>query len=124
MCTPPDGAFRGSPEPMTTPDRRVLPSVTAPVKPAAPPPITATSKMIGCCVLWVLGMGPLCNSGRRKSKLCCQYGKLPCMDDDLDAALAAVGPRLRALRQHHETTLADLSAATGISVSTLSRLES
>jgi transcriptional regulator with XRE-family HTH domain len=46
------------------------------------------------------------------------------MDDDLDAALAAVGPRLRALRQHHETTLADLSAATGISVSTLSRLES
>jgi transcriptional regulator with XRE-family HTH domain len=46
------------------------------------------------------------------------------MDDDLDQALDAVGPRLRALRQQRETTLSDLSAATGISVSTLSRLES
>jgi transcriptional regulator with XRE-family HTH domain len=44
--------------------------------------------------------------------------------DDLDHALAAVGPRLRALRGRRGTTLADLSAATGISVSTLSRLES
>jgi transcriptional regulator with XRE-family HTH domain len=46
------------------------------------------------------------------------------MDDDLDQALATVGSRLRALRLQRETTLADLSAATGISVSTLSRLES
>jgi len=46
------------------------------------------------------------------------------MDDDLDQALDAVGPRLRALRRQRETTLADLAAATGISVSTLSRLES
>ncbi|MGW5054066.1 helix-turn-helix domain-containing protein [Actinokineospora sp. NPDC004072] len=44
--------------------------------------------------------------------------------DDYEQALAAVGPRLRALRTQRETTLADLSAATGISVSTLSRLES
>jgi transcriptional regulator with XRE-family HTH domain len=46
------------------------------------------------------------------------------VDDDLDKALTAVGPRLRALRQRRDITLADLSAATGISVSTLSRLES
>lgn len=46
------------------------------------------------------------------------------MDDDLDSVLTAVGPRLRALRQDHEVTLAELSATTGISVSTLSRLES
>ncbi|MFD8526549.1 helix-turn-helix domain-containing protein [Streptosporangium canum] len=46
------------------------------------------------------------------------------MDNDLDQALGAVGPRLRALRRQRETTLADLSATTGISVSTLSRLES
>jgi transcriptional regulator with XRE-family HTH domain len=46
------------------------------------------------------------------------------MDDELDQALGAVGPRLRALRRQREITLADLSAATGISVSTLSRLES
>jgi transcriptional regulator with XRE-family HTH domain len=46
------------------------------------------------------------------------------VDDDLDRALGAVGPRLRALRRRRQTTLAGLSAATGISVSTLSRLES
>jgi transcriptional regulator with XRE-family HTH domain len=41
-----------------------------------------------------------------------------------DSVLSAVGPRLRALRQQHGTTLASVSALTGISVSTLSRLES
>jgi transcriptional regulator with XRE-family HTH domain len=46
------------------------------------------------------------------------------MDEDLDQALTAVGPRLRALRRQRDTTLASLSALTGISVSTLSRLES
>ncbi|HEX2053748.1 MAG TPA: XRE family transcriptional regulator [Actinomycetota bacterium] len=46
------------------------------------------------------------------------------MEDQLNQALATVGPRLRGLRQERETTLAALSAATGISVSTLSRLES
>jgi transcriptional regulator with XRE-family HTH domain len=38
--------------------------------------------------------------------------------------LAGVGPRLRALRLERDATLAGLSATTGISVSTLSRLES
>lgn len=42
----------------------------------------------------------------------------------IDGVLDAVGPRLRAIRQHRGTTLAALSADTGISVSTLSRLES
>jgi len=46
------------------------------------------------------------------------------MDDDLGAVLATVGPRLRALRRQRDTTLAALAEATGISVSTLSRLES
>lgn len=46
------------------------------------------------------------------------------MTPDFGAVLTAVGPRLRALRQLRETTLAELSSATGISVSTLSRLES
>jgi transcriptional regulator with XRE-family HTH domain len=44
--------------------------------------------------------------------------------DDLDGVLSSVGPRLRTLRQQRETTLSSLSAVTGISVSTLSRLES
>src|SRR5215203_5035446 len=38
--------------------------------------------------------------------------------------LSGVGPRLRALRQQRGVTLGELSASTGISVSTLSRLES
>ena len=46
------------------------------------------------------------------------------MDNDLDKALSDVGARLRMLRRQRETTLADLSGTTGISVSTLSRLES
>jgi transcriptional regulator with XRE-family HTH domain len=46
------------------------------------------------------------------------------MADELDEILTAVGPRLRALRQRRQVTLADLAEATGISVSTLSRLES
>src|SRR4051812_50147212 len=41
-----------------------------------------------------------------------------------DAVLDNVGPRLRALRHERAATLADLSETTGISVSTLSRLES
>ncbi|WP_446039794.1 helix-turn-helix domain-containing protein [Streptomyces sp. SID1121] len=48
------------------------------------------------------------------------------MDDDagLDAVLNEVGPRLRRIRRERGATLNTLSAATGISVSTLSRLES
>ncbi|MBT2514993.1 helix-turn-helix domain-containing protein [Arthrobacter sp. ISL-30] len=46
------------------------------------------------------------------------------MDLDLETVLDAVGPRLRVLRKERKTTLAELSASTGISVSTLSRLES
>jgi transcriptional regulator with XRE-family HTH domain len=45
------------------------------------------------------------------------------MSVDLNATLQAVGPRLRALRRRSGTTLAELSATTGIRVSTLSRLE-
>lgn len=45
-------------------------------------------------------------------------------DDDLANTLTSVGPRLRALRLARDTTLTQLSETTGISVSTLSRLES
>jgi transcriptional regulator with XRE-family HTH domain len=41
-----------------------------------------------------------------------------------DEAITAAGPRLRALRRQRDITLDDLSAQTGISKSTLSRLES
>ncbi|MEU9165112.1 helix-turn-helix domain-containing protein [Streptomyces sp. NPDC048424] len=43
--------------------------------------------------------------------------------DDLDGTPAAMGPRLRAAREQHGATLAGVSCATGISPSTLSRIE-
>ena len=46
------------------------------------------------------------------------------VDADLDEILASIGPRLRALRRDRGLTLQALSAATGITVSGLSRLES
>lgn len=46
------------------------------------------------------------------------------MTEETTDVLNAVGPRLRSLRQQRQVTLAGLSEATGISVSTLSRLES
>ena len=45
-------------------------------------------------------------------------------DHDDDQTLGQVGERLRSLRRERGTTLAALAQATGISVSTLSRLES
>jgi transcriptional regulator with XRE-family HTH domain len=45
------------------------------------------------------------------------------MSDDLDTVLTAVGGRLRALRQKRNITLTALADSTGISISTLSRLE-
>ena len=45
-------------------------------------------------------------------------------EENVEGVLADVGPRLRRIRKEREVTLAGLSEATGISVSTLSRLES
>ena len=45
------------------------------------------------------------------------------MDDATDRTLDAVGPRLKTLRLRRDITLSDLAAETGISTSTLSRLE-
>lgn len=45
------------------------------------------------------------------------------LDEDLDGAMAAMGPRLRDARELHGATLAGISCATGISPSTLSRIE-
>jgi transcriptional regulator with XRE-family HTH domain len=45
------------------------------------------------------------------------------MDDSADRTLDAVGPRLKYLRQRRDITLSDLAEETGISTSTLSRLE-
>lgn len=50
-------------------------------------------------------------------------GKVVDMDDLTNRTLDAVGPRLKQLRQRRDITLGDLGEETGISTSTLSRLE-
>ena len=45
------------------------------------------------------------------------------MNEAMDRTLDAVGPRLRQLRQRRDITMSELAEETGISVSTLSRLE-
>lgn len=45
------------------------------------------------------------------------------MDASTDRTLEAVGPRLKRLRQRRDITLSDLAEETGLSISTLSRLE-
>ncbi len=45
------------------------------------------------------------------------------MDDSTNRTLDAVGPRLKQLRQRRDITLSDLAEETGLSISTLSRLE-
>ncbi|WP_193604450.1 helix-turn-helix domain-containing protein [Nocardioides dongkuii] len=45
------------------------------------------------------------------------------MTDTTDRTLDALGPRLKQLRQRRDVTLSDLAEETGISISTLSRLE-
>ena len=45
------------------------------------------------------------------------------MDEELDRTLDAVGPRLKHLRLRRDSTLTELAEETGISASTLSRLE-
>src|SRR3712207_1694677 len=69
---------------------------------------------------------PICPCRRRCARTC-RRGKFLCHTGnvtDLDAVLDAVGPRLRELRRRRGATLTQLSEDTGISVSTLSRLES
>jgi transcriptional regulator with XRE-family HTH domain len=46
------------------------------------------------------------------------------MSEEIEGVLDAVGPRLRALRRQRGSTLAEVAVTTGISESTLSRLES
>lgn len=43
--------------------------------------------------------------------------------DDMDQTMAAMGPRLRVMRERRDLTLSAVSCATGISLSTLSRIE-
>lgn len=54
----------------------------------------------------------------------CGYGKIVDVPEDLTAILESIGLRLRALRKDRGLTLQEVAEHSGISVSTLSRLES
>src|SRR5579859_4516561 len=66
-------------------------------------------------------MGPPSAASARIDKFRCWISN---REMDRDPVLDAVGQRLRSLRQQRQLSLAGLSATTGISTSTLSRLES
>jgi transcriptional regulator with XRE-family HTH domain len=73
------------------------------------------------------GPVPHIRLGHRATKLfakSAKRGQSERMSEELDAVLAAVGPRLRELRRRRGVTLTALSQTTGIPISTLSRLES
>src|SRR6478735_3720621 len=126
MC--PAGALRGSPASITSTERRARDSASAPLSPAAPPPTTTTSYLSSIAFSFV--RRPRGDTVRpipqiwQVHLLLWQYGGVNDDVPDLDGVLDAVGPRLKALRQQRGATLAQLSESTGISVSTLSRLES
>src|SRR5215510_14575138 len=66
-------------------------------------------------------MGPPSAPSARVDKFRCRTSN---KEMDHDPVLDAAGQRLRSLRRQHQLSLAGLSAITGISTSTLSRLES
>jgi transcriptional regulator with XRE-family HTH domain len=62
--------------------------------------------------------------GRRPDKILCEKCKDDRVQDDVAAIVDGIGPRLRAVRTENEATLEAVARATGITPSTLSRLES
>ncbi len=71
----------------------------------------------------LLGRQYDCRARLGKGSCYCGNESMAVPTDQLGAALAGLGSRLKQLRQERSTTLAALSRETGISVSTLSRLE-
>src|ERR1700754_2457892 len=73
-------------------------------------------------------MGPASTTGGVGGRVRCRFRETPVaskhMADAIPDVLAEVGPRLRRLRERRGLTLTALAAKTGISKSTLSRLES
>lgn len=67
-------------------------------------------------------MSPTVSIGEQNCKDFCQMANWG-MDEQADRTLDAVGPRLKQLRHHRDITLTELAEQTGISISTLSRLE-
>ena len=119
MCAA--GALRGSPASTTATRRRARVSTRAAERPAAPPPTTTTSySSVSMSREW---------SPRTRATTVVAIPGKPALNGPVEdttkiaAALELVGPRLKQVRAQRGVTLADLSERTGISKSTLSRLE-
>jgi transcriptional regulator with XRE-family HTH domain len=127
-CMRAAGALRGSPASTTATVRRARARTRAADRPAAPPPTTRTSYLSLSLMADTVHPSALCTQallpflGRRSAMTVMDHAGVG--DDGLEATLARVGPRLRQLRAQRAITLAELAARTGISKSTLSRLES
>src|SRR3954453_19217313 len=112
---------------MITMRRRARPSTSAALRPAGPPPTIATSYTSGS--VSVLMRGSVDRSrcvGKGSLRFPGIGGSVGPMAHAaaIGDVLAAVGPRLRRLRERRELTLTAVAARTRISKSTLSRLES
>src|SRR5690349_22692105 len=66
---------------------------------------------------------PWCACDCRPSRETCEDRKMETMEAELAEILGGIGPRLRSLRRARGLTLEAVSADTGITVSTLSRVE-
>ena len=121
MCAA--GAFRGLPASTTATLLLARPSTRAALKPAAPPPTTTTSKVSD-------SMSAMVPEAAGDGNFRCCFWERPLASSVMEDApvipsvLAEVGPRLKRLRTRRGITLTSLAAKTGISKSTLSRLES
>jgi transcriptional regulator with XRE-family HTH domain len=80
--------------------------------------------MVTFSVMVTTSTEKVADSGRIDKRLCRFCNRGMSEDAQTHEVLAEVGPRLRRIRKERGATLAGLSEATGISVSTLSRLES
>src|SRR4051812_8165856 len=115
------GALRGAPASTTRTLRRARASTNAADRPAAPPPMTATSN-------WLMPPD-WCRASRSSTDVavCGKRGSDEPVEDTTAAAIAAaldqVGARLQRVRTRCGMTLTAVAEATGISKSTMSRLE-
>src|SRR3712207_1749201 len=132
------GALRGAPESTTRTRRRARARTRAADKPAAPPPITATSYCVDSMrtrlararaprqlVLPFPGKRSLVRQVEPPAvvELGEESAAPHAVTSAIAAALGQVGARLKRVRMQRRMTLTGVAASTGISKSTLSRLE-
>src|SRR3954447_22185811 len=118
-CIRAAGALRGCPASMTATVRRARARTRAADRPEAPPPMTTTSYLFMLRDSSASGGHAIVVAVSGNQAFDLQMGA----PVSVDATLEFVAPRLRRLREHRDMTLTEVADQTGISKSTLSRLE-